>query len=253
MFSKNLPYQFSIIPVQFSLDSGDVVILNISLGTANVPVIDLKGTKFSINVPPYMLDSASVEVDFNQNSWLSEGSPNIELAKVPWDGRIDAGFSKANGNGASGFGVIGTVVFIIEDDLEGFKSDNGLIHVPIRLESGVVMDNNGTMYDVEGAETTLTYNPKAKVDPYTLILYPNPAIDQVNIHVNGKTSIQSLDIIDTQGRIIRSMNNIDSKQALIDISVLPVGLYYVQVQHEHGKADTVAFSNPLRILRKAQL
>ncbi len=174
--------------------------------------------------------------NFHQDSWLAEGSPNISLGKVPWDGRIDAGFVKANGNGASGFGVIGTVVFIVEDDIEGFKSDNGLIHIPIKLESGVVMDNNGVMYDVEGAETYLTYDPGApKADPYTLILYPNPATDQVNVHVNGKTTIKSLDIIDTQGRLIRSMKNIDSKHALVDVSSLPVGLYYIQVEHEHGK------------------
>ncbi len=62
---QKLPYQFSIIPVQFSLDSGDVVILDISLGTASVPVIDMKGAKFSINVPPWMLDSSSVDVQFS--------------------------------------------------------------------------------------------------------------------------------------------------------------------------------------------
>jgi len=232
---QKLPYQFSIIPVQFSLDSGDVVILDIAFGTANVPVIDMKGAKFSINVPPWMLDSASVDVQFHQDSWLAEGSPNISLGKVPWDGRIDAGFAKANGNGASGFGIIGTVVFIIEDDVEGFKSDDGTIHIPIRLDSGVAMDNNGVLYDVDGDETYLTYDPNtAKADPYKLILYPNPATDQVNVFLNGKTSIHSLNIVDTQGRVIRSMNNINEKQALLDVSALPVGLYYVQVQHEHG-------------------
>lgn len=81
-----------------------------------------------------MLDSSSVEVNFHQDAWLAEGAPFISLGKVPWDGRIDAGFVKANGNGASGFGVIATIVFIIEDDAEGFKSGDGLIHLPITLE-----------------------------------------------------------------------------------------------------------------------
>lgn len=40
---QRLPYQFSIIPVQFSLDSGDVVILDIAFGNAGVPVLDMKG------------------------------------------------------------------------------------------------------------------------------------------------------------------------------------------------------------------
>jgi hypothetical protein len=34
--------------------------------------------------------------------------------------------------------------------------------------------------------------------------------------------------------LIRTMSNIDSKHTLVDISALPVGLYYLQVHHEHG-------------------
>jgi len=233
---QKLPYQFSLIPVQFSLDSGDVVILDVAFGNANVPVIDLKGAKFSVNIPPAWMDSTSVTVDFHQDSWLAQGSPFVSLGKVPWNGRIDAGFAKANGDGASGFGVIGTITFIIVDDIEGFKSDNGLVHIPVTIDSGVAMDANGTLYDVDGDETVLTFDPKnSSPDPYTLILYPNPATDQVNVHLNGKTSIHSLDIVDTQGRIIRSMNNINDKHATVDTSALPVGLYYIQVQHEHGR------------------
>ena len=232
---QKLPYQFSIIPVQFGLDSGDVVILDISIGTANVPVLDMKGAKFSVNVPPFMMDSSTVEVDFHDNSWLAEGSPNISLGKVPWDGRIDAGFAKANGNGSSGFGVIATIVFIIEDDIEGFKTGEGPIRIPITIESGVTMDGNGTLYDVEGHEAYIILDPKpTNANPYNLVVYPNPAQDFVNVFLNGKSSINSIDIVDPQGRHIRSIADINSKQAQVDISSLPVGLYYVTVEHEHG-------------------
>jgi hypothetical protein len=232
---QKLPYQFSIIPVQFSLDSGDVVILDISFGNANGPVLDMKGAKYSVNVPTWMLDSASVEVSFHQDSWLAEGSPNISLGKVPWDGRIDAGFSKANGNGASGYGVISTIVFIVEEDAEGFKNDDGIIEFPVTLESCFASDAAGNLYEVEGDKIWLTYDTgKPNPNPYNLILYPNPAQDLVNVHLNGKTSIESINVFDPQGRLIRSYDNIDAKQHKIDVSALPMGLYYVQVLHEHG-------------------
>ncbi len=233
---QRLPYQFSIIPVQYSLDSGDVVILDISFGTAAIPVIGMKGAKFSINVPPLMLDSSSVEVNFHQDSWLAEGSPNVSLGKVPWDGRIDAGFAKANGDAASGFGVLSTVVFIIENDVEGFKSDDGLIHLPIRLEGGVAMDANGVLYDIDDTETILTIDPpnKDNSNPYNLIVYPNPAQDLVNVHLNGKTSIRNITLVDTQGRQLRTISNVDSKHTEIGIGDLPMGLYYLQVEHEFG-------------------
>jgi len=232
---QKLPYQFSLIPVQFSVDSGDVVILDVALGNANLPVLDLKGTKFSVNINPAWIDSSSVNVNFLQDSWLSEGSPYISLGKVPWDGRIDGGYVKANGNGASGFGVIATIVFIIEDDLEGFKTDDDIIHIPVSLQSGAVMGLDGTIYDVEGDEVILTYNlSEARKDQYKLIVYPNPAQDLVDIHLNGKTSIESISIVDPQGRIIRSYADINDKHHQMDVSSLPVGLYYVQVNHTHG-------------------
>ena len=232
---QKLPYQFSLIPVQFSLDSGDVVILDVALGNANLPVLDLKGSKFSVNINAAWIDSSSVIVDFHQDSWLAEGSPYVSLGKVPWDGRIDAGFAKANGNGASGFGVIATIVFIIEDDVEGFKTDDDIIQIPVSLQSAAVMGLDGTIYDVEGDEVILTYNlSDSRKDQYNLLVYPNPAQDLVDIHLNGKTSIESVSIVDPQGRIIRSFADINDKHHQMDVSSLPVGLYYVQVNHTHG-------------------
>jgi len=232
---QKLPYQFSIIPIQFSLDSGDLVILDIAFGNTAHPVIDMKGAKFSINMPTWMLDSSSVTVDFHQDSWLTEGSPFISLAKVPWDGRIDAGFSRANGNGATGFGVIATTTFIIEDDAEGFKTNNGIIQIPITLHSGTAMDNDGTMYDVDGDEFILTYDlHAANQKKYNLLVYPNPAQDVLDIHINGKTAINSISIIDLQGRVIRNYGDINQKHYQVDVSALPMGLYYIQVNHNEG-------------------
>lgn len=231
---QKLPYQFTLIPVQYSLDSGDVVILDIAFGNANYPVLDMKGAKFSINVPAYMLDSSSVDLQFHQDSWLAEGAPYISLAKVPWDGRIDAGFARAKGDGTTGYGVIATVVFIIEDDVEGFKTNNGVIQIPITLNGGSLMNSEGTKFDVDGDEIILTLDPSNNKDQYSLVLYPNPSVDFVELHLNGKSTIEDINILDTQGREIKSISDVNSKHHQIDVSTLPVGLYFIQVQHTGG-------------------
>jgi hypothetical protein len=97
------------------------------------------------------------------------------------------------------------------------------------------MDGSGAFYDIEGDETYLVLDPhKVKQNPYQLIVYPNPAQDLVNIHLNGKTSIHSISVIDPQGRIIQNVNGLDTKHHEINTSAFPAGLYYVQVHHEHG-------------------
>ncbi len=233
--NQKLPYQFSIVPVQFSLDSGDLIILDIVFGNTNNPVLDMKGAKFSVNLPPAAVDSSSVEVEFLKDSWLAEGSPYVSLSKVPWDGRIDAGFARANDNGASGYGPIATVVFIIEDDIEGFKTNDGTIELPVTLHAGSAMDSDGTLFDIEGDEFILTYKPySSNLPEYKLLVYPNPAQDFVEIHLNGKTTINSVTIIDTHGRVVKDFNDIDQKHHQVDVSSIPEGLYYLSVRHEHG-------------------
>src|SRR5690606_14943108 len=104
-----------------------------------------------------MADSASVSVDFPASSWLAEGTPSVSLYKVPWDGRIDAGYSKAVKPAASGHGVIATVTFIIVDDVEGFKTGDDLIHIPVRLDLSGMTDADGNFFELEGTEIVLTY------------------------------------------------------------------------------------------------
>jgi hypothetical protein len=233
--NQKLPYQFSIIPVEFSLDSGDLIVLDIAFGNANYPVLDMKGAKFTINIPPHVMDSSSVTLDFHDDSWLAEGAPHISLAKVPWNGRIDGGFARANGDGASGWGVIGTTTFIIVDDVEGFKTNNGFIEIPITIQGGSAIDGEGNLYDIDGDEVVLTYKPYPSNRPqYNLLVYPNPAQDFVEIHLNGKTSIETVTIIDTHGRIVKDFNDIDQKHHQVDVSSIPQGLYYLSVRHEHG-------------------
>jgi hypothetical protein len=232
---QKLPYQFSLVPVQFALDSGAVVILDVSLGTPAKPVIDLKGTKFTVNIPPAWMDSASVTVDFHNDSWLAQSNPYISLGKVPWNGRIDAGFSKADGTGASGYGVIGTITFIIVDDAEGFKTGDGPIHIPVSLHDATVMGIDGSLYDVEGADIELTYNrSNGNNSTYELIVYPNPASDNINMIMQGQTDINSVRVIDPQGRAVRNYTNIGLNHFQFDVDDLPVGLYYLQVSHSHG-------------------
>jgi hypothetical protein len=56
----------------------------------------------------------------------------------------------------------------------------------------------------------------------------------VDIHINGKTSIKSINIIDPQGRMIKSYGDIQQKHFQVDVSSLPMGLYYIQVNHNEG-------------------
>lgn len=234
---QKLPYQFSMIPVQFSLDSGDVVILDISIGNAQVPVLDMQGIKFSVNIPEAMMDSSTVQVTFHENSWLGSGSANVSKGIVPWDGKIDAGFAKVSGNktSSSGHGVIATITFIIEDDLEGFKTDGPFYSIPLSISEGQAMGSNGEMFELDPFEYTLQIPKSPSVNPYSLALYPNPASDLLNVHVNGKTTLSTIHVYDLQGRMVMTETGLTTKQHVMHVSHLAPGLYYLEAVHANGK------------------
>ena len=57
---------------------------------------------------------------------------------------------------------------------------------------------------------------------------------QTEALMNGKTEIESVTVIDPQGRIVDTSTDINQKHHQINVSSLPVGLYYLQVKHAHG-------------------
>ncbi|GEM_PF-397906 len=62
-----------------------------------------------------------------------------------------------------------------------------------------------------------------------LIIYPNPANDEVNISVNKNTSITSLRIVDIMGRVVveANMNRLTASGIHLDTKGLSAGVYFI--------------------------
>lgn len=60
-------------------------------------------------------------------------------------------------------------------------------------------------------------------------LYPNPATDQSTLKLLVETSEDlTLDLLDVQGRVVRSLNYESSETVLIDLTSLEPGVYYIR-------------------------
>ena len=68
------------------------------------------------------------------------------------------------------------------------------------------------------------------------IIYPNPASEKLNIHVDA-TTISSYQIFDFLGRVVLSSDVNDLKLVKANISSLNSGTYLVKVQTPHGTAQ----------------
>ncbi|MAQ69473.1 MAG: hypothetical protein CMD23_00050 [Flavobacteriales bacterium] len=69
---------------------------------------------------------------------------------------------------------------------------------------------------------------------YTVSLFPNPAIDHINLNIRGGvTKLISLKIINVVGQIVLNQSNL-SNQSRIDVSSLSSGLYSAHIINEDG-------------------
>ena len=232
-------YVFEIIPQTTELDSGDVAILDIAIGNSASPVVDMHGMQFSLNLPPDLVDSSSLEVYFDHDSWLGHDAPSVDLQIQPWHGRIDAALSRGSGVTASGHGVISTMTFIVVDDIEGIRPPGDRVPLTIGVNHAGSVNGAGHALGMDGTGTTIYLNlGSGEVEDDIedkLFIYPNPASDQtINIHLNGKRAIRSLKLYDLTGRLISTRDNINDKHYDLDISNLHNGMYFVRVIASDG-------------------
>jgi len=68
-------------------------------------------------------------------------------------------------------------------------------------------------------------NDQIGLDDDAFAIYPNPAIDIINIDVSGDLKYEAT-IFDLQGRIMISKTN----QTAIDIQALPQGIYLLEIK-----------------------
>jgi hypothetical protein len=80
-------------------------------------------------------------------------------------------------------------------------------------------------------------------DGGSVSVYPNPAVEAVNIVSNeSNASISSVEVYDLTGTRIFALQNIASSTLLIDLDGFASGLYLTQVSLENGKTSVVKFS-----------
>jgi hypothetical protein len=241
-------YQFDLIPNSTELDSGDVLILDISLGNPTAPVLNAFGLAFGLNINPDMIDSSSLHVDYADNSWLSRDKATLSLTKQPKAGVLHTAITLTNSivedelegfrpTGSSGNGIIGQVVMIVEDELEGFKSNDDYVVRRIST-NGIQMEAaDGERFLLPDTYVDIKVNTR-KNDPVPaedkLIIYPNPAKGLMSVHFNGRNVIKSMRIYDQVGMLVEDKPEINMQSINVNTSKYADGIYYVKIISTQG-------------------
>jgi hypothetical protein len=222
---ENIPMYF--IPRTPNPGPGDLVEIDIMLGTPGTPAFDIYGLTFSLGYNAEIVEEGTMGVTFNDNSWASYNSPMLGFSKDRYlENKFDVAYTRTSEVSANGFGIIGTVEFIIIEDID-LRLDEQISFNLNFNNSPVTMNAAAQYVTIAGADLEIKINTKARNQDNPLIAYPNPTDDLLNIHLNGGDELEKVMIFDILGNLMYDSGNILDKRHAIDVTKFHNGLYIV--------------------------
>ncbi|MBP9221542.1 MAG: T9SS type A sorting domain-containing protein [Chitinophagales bacterium] len=150
----------------------------IMLGTEAIPIDEIYGVEFTISYEgaPFIVDSLGLSVYFI-DSWFGIVEDElITLNYKPIEPRVDAGAVNTNYINKGGYGQIGKLGFIVEDNIAGIMIESGDSSIIFNITgaTGVLNDLTPVMLDGSAYEVWAATGIQDIDQKEDIILYPNP-------------------------------------------------------------------------------
>jgi len=224
-----------VLYVEFPTDSvvaGAAVSVSIFLGTSASPANNVYGLAFSIHYDPALIDTGSVRTNFT-TSWLGTiGTDMITLTKdLYFSGQVDIGMTRIDHTNVSGFGQIGELNFVMQDDLAGIIAKT----LQLTFSNVIVISNDESIIPVGTGGDSLVV---VGIDDAQYLLekhikvYPNPASRTVHISLNN-IKAEKIRLMNVLGEILYVARNVDSKLQ-INVEDHPQGIYLLNIITNQG-------------------
>ena len=229
--------QFAFLPDTFLTNQGEFGEIQISLGSNEQQLSDILGVAFTINYEPRFFQANSFQFDFLGDAWIipfdSETIPLI--LENPEEGKITVVSTVTDGISVSGGGFIGTVSFIIQDDIVDFLIAEDTIKIDIDSITIVTDDlervpvvGATSIIEIEG-RTTSTYNPILDRIKY----YPNPNNGWVLLQTND-IKVEKVEVVNALGQAVYQKELNRSRFHSLDLQQLPKGIHWLRIITEQG-------------------
>jgi hypothetical protein len=229
-FGKTLPIQMRLLSPQASI--GDRVEVEISLGSAAVPVTDLYAFAFEVALSQNLL-VADFKMEYADDTWLNRDLPSLAFSQNSRPGRLETAFTHTDGRASHGYGPVGKMSFIIIDIVIAGDPDGGRPHFSLTLENSTAENGQDLTLNLPVSMARSSNWAKKSDLSADLSLFPSPATDLLNLHL-PEGAMESLRILDLRGREIRRVQLEENQSAQVSLAGIPAGFYVAFVQTANG-------------------
>jgi len=230
------------LSITFARDStkaGDTVTASISLGSQSNPVSNAYGLSFSISYNFFYVKPGKATVNLS-NCWLGTSGKNLIyfLRDDSANNTIDFAVTRTDHKDVSGYGPIGTVSVVMQDDLGGKTWVNR--KVILKPSDVTLISADETPIPVYAmSDSTIVTGPLASISTSTsgalkdIMLYPNPASQSVNIDPGNQT-LTGIRIVNEIGMVVFEQLDPARGRVQIPVSTLNSGIYTVVISSKNG-------------------
>lgn len=232
---------------------GDLIELDIILNDNAIIEEDVYGFIFPFQYDVDAVETGSVNVFFDEQSWISYDSPILSLSSDNTStGVLSTSLTRTNGLSTNGFGSIGKMYAIIEEDVYGFHQtyDQEDAEAPTTVTfgggegrvnnvgiGGGAVEINPITIEVRPSDVNLATTSVDEAQSYLdaqLKAFPNPASEQLTVHLNGGLQFERLVLTDITGRRVLERTDVATNHQVIPVADLPRGVYTLSVFAEEG-------------------
>ena len=245
-------------PAKFLHDGGFRLLMNDGMSFIDGPILamDLKAV-VELSIDDMNNDGMDDVVSIDQSSGrviLSRqtGSGSFEDPVVVYRGKSPNSLSTAdiNGNGLVdvliGNSVEPEIAWLANIGDNGYQLQKVPVSAPLEMHLTLDMDRDGDV-DLISCEQdgikwyrnlrSIAILPKSGnntiIAPPSHMVFPNPAVNRLQVHLQGDEDAVDLELIDAVGRVVQYHRMNGSME--LDVSALPAGMYYVRLTSEQGR------------------
>jgi len=226
------------LSMEFARDTfniGDTVTGQILFGDSVTPADSVYGLAFSIHHNQFLVDSSSIMLEFG-STWFADTSNSISITKNLFSqSKIDGGYTRTDHANVSGFGSIGTVSFVIQDNING-KTLSELRTIDMLFSDVTVVNSKGEII-------TANYQPKPLyiIDPIDeeirSYIYPNPVKNE--FYIANVDDLTSYTVYDLTGKIVIPETQINSAKTAVKTHDLANGIFLVRLKDADGNVKNL--------------
>lgn len=216
---------------------GSTLEIPIILGSEYYTATDIYGLNFEVNYSPTVFRAGSGKIIFDQDSWLSYGSPVLELSKEQSVGKIEAGFSRTDNLSRSGYGRVARFTTITEKDLDGWRDGNEEVIIPLSITATAINGAGQSIAlgtDTYALKIVKTANgedgvvlEEIEAEQEALTLFPNPTAEVLFFD----KAVERVEIFTLTGQKVFEAANVNQ----IQVKSWNQGIYLVRARLQNGE------------------